>query len=177
METEAPVVEPTQSPAVIPPPQLPAVLPKLRRTVTEKKFVGALIVRTNNGEKLAVPRTAEANRARTQLIATRATDFFTAQLKKWTDTGVLVDPKKVSEFINAAKTLQELNEAAHGNGSLPDAGSPLTGLGQIVQGAVLAGAAVQEGKNISLVEEMRKLRAFNQRATAERKEIVVTEVK
>ncbi len=154
---------------------LPAVIPpvKVKRRFTEKRFVNALIVRTADGEKLTVPASSEANKARTQLIAARATELFTKQIKRW-ETARL-DAKELKDILDAAKKLQELNEAAHGTGGMPDAGDPMTGLGKLVQGAVMAGAAAANGQTVSLAEEMRKLTELGRKATAERqaKEIIV----
>lgn len=158
-------------PAVQPPPQLPAI-PKPKRRFSEKKFVNAYVVRTADGKALPVPIDSVANKARTQIIAARATELFTNQIEKYANMGLPLPPKQVKEFMDAAKTLAELNEAAHGTGAMP--GVPqnqLTGLGQMVAGAVMAGAALAKGEQVNLEDQMRKLNELGKR-----KEVVVMEM-
>lgn len=140
------------------------------RPVTEKKFVQAMTVRMDDGAKLSVPTTLEANRARNQIIAARTTELFTKQLaelmKPGTD-GVQLKPKELVDIISAAKKLQELNDASFGIGAAPTGdGDALTGLGKLVAGAVEAGAnaanAAKDGAN--LVDEMRKLNELGKRS-------------
>lgn len=140
------------------------------RPVTEKKFVQAMIVRMDDGAKLSVPTTLEANRARNQIIAARTTELFTQQVAELTKPGAdgtQLKPKELVDIISAAKKLQELNDASFGIGATPpNDGDALTGLGKLVAGAVEAGAKAASGTQSNLVEEMKKLNALGKKSGA-----------
>lgn len=163
-----------QPPAIIP----PVPLPVIRRT-SEKKFVKAIIVRTPDGQRLAVPSSSDAARAKIQLITARATEFWVNQMDEYKKGKIIVPPRDMKEFLASAEILTKLHAAAHGTSLIPDGGNPLSGLGQMVAGAAMAGAAIEAGKNVDLIDDMRKLMELNRKATAERKgkEIIVEEAK
>lgn len=132
------------------------------KEVTEKRFVNSIIVRTEDGTKFRVPKTAEAAQAMKQIMASRVVDMFEKQAKKWEN--MTLTPKQAKEFTEAATAAGELLTSAFAGTEPPNPKGATTTLGQIAQEMVKAGGEAGAAGALSAIEQMRRLTDIGKKA-------------
>lgn len=122
---------------------------------SEKKWIQALTIRTEDGKRFRVPVNADSAKAERQLLAAKLMKAYSQNVDFVLNSNMVMEPKSLSDFMKAGEMVSNMVEAAHKGEEIPETSGGNSAIGKLA--GQMLGAAAQgliKGAEKSFEERM-----------------------